>query len=141
MKRPTASPPRAGMIALTPTRASRAPHTDRQRTSASGYDAAMMFRQARLTQPSLMNWQRSANPSAVQPTSARCSKKTRMSWRTPLIAARTVPRRAGYYSDRIAAGLPAYDLRPVGRGRPVAAGAVLGHVRVAVILRRHEGLL
>src|ERR1043166_3366725 len=63
MKRPTASPPRAGMIALTPTRARYAPKTERQRTSRSGYAAAMMFRQARLTQQSLRNWQSNARRS------------------------------------------------------------------------------
>src|SRR5438445_9084621 len=86
MKSPTASPPRAGTIALTPTRARMAPQIERQRTVESGYDAAMMLRQARLTQPTLTNWQASANASAVQPTSARWLKKTPMSWKTALIA-------------------------------------------------------
>jgi hypothetical protein len=55
MKRPTASPPRAGTIALTPTRPRYAPKIERQRTRWSRYDAARMFRQARLTQQSLRN--------------------------------------------------------------------------------------
>jgi hypothetical protein len=86
-KMPATSPPRAGTIALMPTRAKIAPTKVLYGTCASGYDAPTMFRQARLTQPSFTSWQQRASPSDVQPTAARWPKKTPMLCRTASIAA------------------------------------------------------
>src|SRR5712691_6655536 len=75
------SPPRAGVIAFNPTPPRYAPSTPPQRTGRSGYAAWRMFRQARVRTTSRSAWKVQATPSARKSTPARCSKKTRASWK------------------------------------------------------------
>jgi hypothetical protein len=72
----TASPLRAGMIALTPAPAKTAATIDRHRTRACGYAPLMMFVHARLTASSRKTWQAIPSASAPQASSPSRSRKT-----------------------------------------------------------------
>ena len=71
-----------------------------QRTGSSGYDAAIVFRHARLVHIVFSRWATIASASAVNLTSASCSKKTPIAWSTS-------PMRSGYSRyDRSAPSQP-----------------------------------
>src|SRR5919204_202285 len=76
MKSLTASPPRAGMTALTPVPATYAPNSVRHRTRRPRYAAATMLRHARDAMSSLHRWQPTASPSHCHRTAARWWTKT-----------------------------------------------------------------
>jgi hypothetical protein len=87
----TASPPRIGRIALTPTPAMYAAQICRQRTRSPGYAAAMVFRQARLVQSVFRRWQQMASASGAKSTAPRRSKKTSIASKTRSMSPTVAP--------------------------------------------------
>ena len=84
-KRRTTSPPRAGMIALTPVPATYAPNMVRQRMRSCGYAARTIFVHARETATSLPSCARMPMASHFHSTAVKWLKKTPIAWKTEWI--------------------------------------------------------